>query len=320
MRSGPASPVTAPPSPQHAPLMGPTEWLLLIILSVLWGGSFLFAKIAVTHVPPLVVVWLRVSIAAAILLALLPAFGVKLPRDGRFWRDVAVMGMLNNVIPFTLIFWGQQEIGASLAGILNATTPFFTVLLAHLLTRDERITGAKLAGLLIGITGVVAMIGPDALNGLAGMGLAAALAQLAMLGAAFSYGCANIFGRRFRDRPPMALAAGQISLSALIVTPVILATQAPWTLPVPPAEAIAAITALAVASTALAYVIFFRILGKAGATNMALVTFLVPASAILLGVLILGESLAPRHLLGVLAIVCGLAAIDGRVLRRIGLR
>lgn len=303
-----------------APLMGPTEWLLLIALSVLWGGSFLFAKIAVTHVPPLVVVWLRVCIAAAILLALLPAFGVKLPRDGRFWRDVAIMGMLNNVIPFTLIFWGQQEIGASLAGILNATTPFFTVLLAHALTRDERITGAKLAGLLIGIAGVAAMIGPDALKGLGGAGLAATLAQLAMLGAAFSYGCANIFGRRFRDRPPMALAAGQLSLSALIVTPVILATQAPWTLPVPPAEAIAAIVALAVASTALAYVIFFRILGKAGATNMALVTFLVPASAILLGVLILGESLAPRHLLGVLAIVCGLAAIDGRVLRRIGLR
>ena len=298
-----------------APLMGPTEWLLLIILSVLWGGSFLFAKIAVTHVPPLVVVWLRVSIAAAILLALLPAFGVKLPRDGRFWRDVAVMGVLNNVLPFTLIFWGQQEIGASLAGILNATTPFFTVLLAHLLTRDERITGAKLAGLVIGIAGVAAMIGPDALNGLAGMGLAAVLAQLAMLGAAFSYGCANIFGRRFRDRPPMALAAGQLSLSALIVTPVILATQAPWTLPVPPPEAIAAIAALAVASTALAYVIFFRILGKAGATNMALVTFLVPASAILLGVLILGESLAPRHLLGLFAIACGLAAIDGRALR-----
>ena len=303
-----------------APLMGPTEWLLLIILSMLWGGSFLFAKIAVTHVPPLVVVWLRVSIAAAILLALLPAFGVKLPRDGRFWRDVAVMGVLNNVLPFTLIFWGQQEIGASLAGILNATTPFFTVLLAHLLTRDERITGAKLAGLVIGIAGVAAMIGPDALNGLAGMGLAAALAQLAMLGAAFSYGCANIFGRRFRDRPPMALAAGQLSMSALIVTPVILATQAPWTLPVPPPEAIAAIAALAVASTALAYVIFFRILGKAGATNMALVTFLVPASAILLGVLILGESLAPRHLLGLLAIACGLAAIDGRALRWIGLR
>jgi len=303
-----------------APLMGPTEWLLLIILSVLWGGSFLFAKIAVTHVPPLVVVWLRVSIAAAILLALLPAFGVKLPRDGRFWRDVAVMGVLNNVLPFTLIFWGQQEIGASLAGILNATTPFFTVLLAHLLTRDERITGAKLAGLVIGIAGVAAMIGPDALNGLAGMGLAATLAQLAMLGAAFSYGCANIFGRRFRDRPPMALAAGQLTMSALIVTPVILATQAPWTRPVPPPEAIAAIAALAVASTALAYVIFFRILGKAGATNMALVTFLVPASAILLGVLILGESLAPRHLLGLLAIACGLAAIDGRALRWIGLR
>jgi drug/metabolite transporter (DMT)-like permease len=303
-----------------APLMGPTEWLLLIILSVLWGGSFLFAKIAVTHVPPLVVVWLRVSIAAAILLALLPAFGVKLPRDGRFWRDVAVMGVLNNVLPFTLIFWGQQEIGASLAGILNATTPFFTVLLAHLLTRDERITGAKLAGLVIGIAGVAAMIGPDALNGLAGMGLAATLAQLAMLGAAFSYGCANIFGRRFRDRPPMALAAGQLTMSALIVTPVILAPQAPWTLPVPPPEAIAAIAALAVASTALAYVIFFRILGKAGATNMALVTFLVPASAILLGVLILGESLAPRHLLGLLAIACGLAAIDGRALRWIGLR
>ena len=150
--------------------------------------------------PPVWSALATLDAVGAILLALLPAFGVKLPRDGRFWRDVAIMGMLNNVIPFTLIFWGQQEIGASLAGILNATTPFFTVLLAHLLTRDERITGAKLAGLLIGIAGVAAMIGPDALEGLGGAGLAAALAQLAMLGAAFSYGCANIFGRRFRDR------------------------------------------------------------------------------------------------------------------------
>ncbi|RKQ68732.1 DMT family transporter [Oceanibaculum indicum] len=303
-----------------APLMGPTEWLLLVVLSVLWGGSFLFAKIAVTHVPPLVVVWLRVCIAAAILLALLPAFGVRLPRDGRFWREVAVMGMLNNVAPFALIFWGQQEIGASLAGILNATTPFFTVLLAHLLTRDERITGAKLAGLLIGLAGVVAMIGPDALASLGGAGLGTTLAQLAIVGAAFSYGCANIFGRRFRDRPPMALACGQLSMSALILTPIILTFQAPWSLPVPPAEAIAAIAALALASTALAYVIFFRILAKAGATNVALVTFLVPASAILLGALVLGERLAPMQMLGLAGILCGLAAIDGRVWRWTGLR
>lgn len=303
-----------------APLMGPTEWLLLIALSVLWGGSFLFAKIAVTHVPPMVVVWVRVCIAAAILLALLPVFGVRLPRDGRFWREVAVMGMLNNVAPFALIFWGQQKIGASLAGILNATTPFFTVLLAHALTRDERITGAKLAGLLIGLAGVAVMIGPDALASLGGSGLDTTLAQIAIVGASFSYGCANIFGRRFRDRPPMALACGQLSMSALILTPVILTLQAPWTLPVPPAEAVTAIVALAVASTALAYVIFFRILTKAGATNVALVTFLVPASAILLGALVLGERLAPMQMLGLASILCGLAAIDGRLWRRITLR
>ena len=309
-----------PSSSPTAPLMGKAEWALLILLSVLWGGSFLFAKIAVTHVPPLVVVWLRVTLAAAILLAVLPLFGVAIPRDGRFWRDVAIMGILNNLIPFTLIFWGQQEIGASLAGILNATTPLFTVLLAHFLTRDERMTGAKLAGIAIGIAGVTVMIGPDALKGLTGAGLAATLAQLAMLGAALSYGCANIFGRRFKARPPMAIAAGQLTMSTLIITPIVLATQAPWTLPMPPLAAICAIIALAVLSTALGYVIFFRILNRAGATNMALVTFLVPPSAILLGVLILGESLALRHLLGLFAIACGLAAIDGRALRWIGVR
>ncbi|WP_232314840.1 DMT family transporter [Oceanibaculum pacificum] len=306
-------------SPDPAPLMGPVEWLLLFTLSVLWGGSFLFAKMAVTHVPPLVVVWARVLIAASLLLALLPAFGVKLPRDGRFWRDVAIMGVLNNVIPFALIFWGQVHIGAGLASILNATVPFFTVLLAHLLTGDERLSGGKLVGLAIGIAGVTAMIGPDALEGLGG----ATLAQFAILGAALSYGFANIFGRRFKARPPMALAAGQLSMSTLILTPVILATQVPWgflgALAMPPMQAVGAILALAVLSTALAYVIFFRILGKAGATNIALVTFLVPASGVLLGALVLGERLEARQLLGLAAILCGLAAIDGRLLRRLGL-
>jgi drug/metabolite transporter (DMT)-like permease len=293
--------------------MGATEWALLLTLSLLWGGSFFFARIAVAEVPPLTLVLLRVGIAAAALHLVVRASGLTMAVGLPVWAAFFAMGFLNNLIPFSLIFWGQQRIGAGLAAILNATTPLFTVIVAHLLTRDEKATGARLAGVVVGLCGVAVMMGPDAVGGL-GFGL---LAQLACIGAAVSYAFAGIFGRRFKGLPPLVTACGQVSATTVMMLPLSLAIDGSHALPSPSLQAILAILALALFSTALAYVIFFRILGTAGATNLLLVTFLIPVSAILLGVAFLGEALLPRHLIGMAAIGVGLACIDGRLVSRL---
>jgi len=293
-----------------SPTMSAADWLLLVTLSILWGGSFFFTKIAVLELPPLTVALGRVAIAAAILIALARMTGVTLPDRMAAWRPYLLMGLLNNAVPFGLIFWGQTHIPSGLAAILNATTPLFTVLVAHWATADEKLTPARLAGVAAGLAGVVVMIGPDLLSELG----ANVLGQLAVLLAAVSYAFAGVFGRRFRGEPPLRVAAGQLAGSTLLLAPVVILLDWPWTLAPPSATAIAALLALAALSTALAYLIFFRILARAGATNVALVTFLIPVSAILLGTLLLGEQIEPRHLAGMAAIAVGLAAIDGRLM------
>jgi len=292
--------------------MSALAWSLLVALSVLWGGSFFFVGVAVAEVPPLTLVALRVGIAAALLAAALPAMGVAFPRGGRAWGAIAVMALLNNAIPFTLIVVAQQALPSGLAAILNATTPLWGVLVAHALTREERARPGKVAGVALGFAGVAAMMGPAIL---AGAGAAGA-ATLAMLAGTLSYAFAGVWGRRFRaiGVAPMQAAFGQVAASSLMMVPLALALERPWTLPVPSGAAVAAVIGLAALSTALAYVLYFRILALAGAVNLLLVTFLIPVSAILLGTLVLGEALEPRHLLGMALIGAGLAAIDGRPL------
>lgn len=298
--------------------MTPLEWGMLLILSVVWGGSFFFNRVAVQELPVFTVVVSRVALAAIILTAILRLRGERLPRSGRVWAAFFGMGFLNNAVPFLLIVWGQQFIASGVASILNASTPLFTVLFAHFLTTDEKLSGGRLAGVLIGFAGVAVMIGPDAFRAL-GSNLAA---QLACLGAAVSYAFAGIFGRRFRAMgvTPITTAAGQVIASSTMLLPVMLVVDRPWTLPLPSVAALAALVALAAVSTAFAYVLFFRILSTAGATNIVLVTFLVPVSAILLGVAFLGERLRPEHLAGMALIGAGLAAIDGRLWRRLNPR
>lgn len=294
--------------------MNKAEWAMLMVLSGLWGGSFFFIGVAVRDLPPLTIVVLRVGLAALILNAALPLIGERLPLDRRVWLAFIGMGLLNNVLPFSLLVWGQTHIASGLASILNATTPLFGVVVAHLLTADERMTGNKLAGVLVGFLGTVVMVGPSALGGV-GIDV---VAQLACLAAALSYAFAGVFGRRFKAMgvAPIATAAGQVTVSAIMLMPVALLVDRPWALPMPGAATLGAILALAIMSTALAYILYFRILAGAGATNLLLVTFLLPVSALLLGALFLGESPAPRHLAGMALIGLGLAAIDGRLLRR----
>lgn len=302
-------------APNHRP-MGLTDWSLLVALSILWGGSFFFVGIAVRELPPLTIVAMRVALAALALGGLLRILGLPMPRDRRTWGAFFGMGALNNLIPFCLIVWGQTQISSGVASVLNATTPLFGVVVAHVLTRDEKMTGNRLAGVLIGFAGVAVMIGPVALVGL-GSGL---LPQLAVLGAALSYSFAGVFGRRFKSMgvSPLVAATGQVTASTLMLMPVALLADRPWTLPPPSAAAWGAIVGIALLSTALAYVIFFRVLASAGATNLMLVTFLIPASAILLGSLFLGESLAVRQGAGMALIAGGLIAIDGRLFARLG--
>jgi drug/metabolite transporter (DMT)-like permease len=264
--------------------MRPINWLQLVLLSILWGGSFYCVAVAVAELPPLTVVLARVGLAAIVMVILVHVAGDRLPTRLSDWKLLAGMGLLNNAIPFTVISWGQVHIDSGLASILNATTPFFTVLLAHVLTRDERITPAKLLGVLIGLAGVVALIGPATLSGLGVDGLA----QGAVL--------------------------GMLIASTVMLFPVTLMVD-PSVTALPSMKTLAAIIFMAVFSTGLAYILYFRILRVAGATNVLLVTFLVPVSALTLGILILDEALTWSAMLGMALIFAGLAAVDGRIFK-----
>ena len=292
--------------------MGTKEWLMIVILSIIWGGSFFFVGVAVKEMPPLTIVWCRVGLAAIILLGFAVLTGRKIPSTLSFWGPIFIMGVLNNLIPFILIVWGQTHIESSLASILNATMPIFSVILAHLMTRDERLTVNRTVGILLGWIGVTVLIGVESLQGF-GVHI---LGQLAILGAAVSYSFAAIFGRRFQQIDPIAVATGMICASAIMMTPLALIIDKPWTLD-PGAGTWAALLGLAALSTSVAYILYFRILATAGATNISLVTFLIPVSAIFLGVVALGERPGWNAFAGMVLIFLGLAAIDGRLVSQI---
>jgi len=252
---------TPPTKPQAQRPMTALEWGMLLALATVWGGSFFFNEVALRELPVFTVVVGRVALAAIVLLAVLRLRAERLPRGGRIWAAFACMGLMNNALPFSLIVWGQQHIASGVASILNAATPLFTVLLAHVLTRDERMTGGKIAGVLIGFAGVAVMIGAGALRDL-GVHVAA---QVMCLAAAMSYALAGIYGRRFRAMgvSAMGTATGQLIASSLILLPLMLIIDRPWTLPAPGLAATGALIGLATLSTALAYTLYFRILATA---------------------------------------------------------
>ena len=296
--------------------MNARVWAMLILLSMLWGGSFFFVGVVVTDLPPLTIVALRVGIAAITLWIIALMIGLRPPKELRVWGAFLGMGLLNNVVPFALIVWGQTQIASGLASILNAATPIFAVVVAGILLPDERVTPLKLVGVGIGFVGVVVMIGLPALSGGGSF-----IAQLAIIAAALSYAFAGVYGRRFKamEINPIITAAGQVTASTIVLTPVALMVDGPLDVVAMSGDALAAIAGLAVLSTAVAYVLYFKILELAGATNVLLVTLLVPISAILLGSLFLNESLEVIHFVGMLLIAIGLSAIDGRLWRRIKL-
>ncbi len=303
-------PAAAAMTPAVHRSMTATEWGLLLLLCTVWGGSYFYNGIAIRAVPPFSIVAFRVTLGAALLYLVVRLSGQAMPRDGATWRAFFVMAIANNVIPFSLIAWAQGQVPSGFAAILNATTPIFAVLLANVLTTDERMTPGRLAGVIIGFAGVAVLIGPDALAGATDD----LLADAALLLASVFYAVSPIYGRRFSRQGirPMVAATGQFCAATVVMVPLALAFDAPWRLPAPGLPVWAALVALGVVSTAFAYVIYYRVLATAGAVNLILVTFLVPISAILLGALFLGERLALADFLGMAIIGLGLAAIDGR--------
>ncbi|WP_299372680.1 DMT family transporter [uncultured Kiloniella sp.] len=292
--------------------MGAREWLMLIILSILWGGSFFFVGVAVSELPPFTIVTFRVGLAAIALWTVIFALKMPVPKTIKAWSALLAMGILNNVIPFTLIVWGQIYIPSGLASILNATTPLFGVIVATLFLPDEKATILKALGVIVGFFGVVLMFGlPDHNQNL--------LAQLAILGATLSYAFAGVFGRRFKTMAinPIVTAAGQVTGATFLLFPITYAIEGMPSLPAISNETWASLVALALLSTAVAYILYFKILERAGATNLLLVTLLVPVSAILLGALFLDEKLDVTHFIGMAFIAIGLSAIDGRLWRKL---
>jgi drug/metabolite transporter (DMT)-like permease len=303
------------PSYRHGMIrtvMNRSDWATLLALAGIWGGAFFCISVAVQSVPPLTYVWLRLTIAAAGLWLFLAWRGQKAGLPRSIWGAMLVLALLNNIIPFILFGWGQTPIASGMASILNATTPIWGVIVAHVFTNDERMTPRKIAGVLLGFGGVALMIGPDLLGSIGNN----VLAQLACVTAALLYALAGVWARRFKRLgvSPMSVTTGQLTASALVMLPVALVLDRPWEQAVPPLGALGAILVLAVVCSAYAYILYFRLIDSAGATNALLVTLLVPPVAILMGALMLGEIIEARDVAGLGLIALGLAAIDGRLL------
>lgn len=284
-------------------------WALLVLLSVLWGGAFFFAGVAVQEIPPLTVVFFRVAIAALVLLPLFWAFGHTLPRSLAGWLPFLGMGLFNNVLPFGFIFFGQTFITVGLSSIINAMTPLFTVMVMASF-REEALTLNRVTGVVLGVIGVAVLRGIEGpIDGRQTIGIALCLAG------ALSYGLAGLWGRRhLAGVAPLKSATCQLMCSTAIIGVVVALIDQPWQMAMPSQTAMLSVLALAVAGTALAYIVFFQILVRAGASNVMLVTLLIPVTAVLLGAVFLGEAIRAKEIAGALIIAVGLLFLDGRVI------
>ncbi|MEY4270832.1 MAG: hypothetical protein RLZZ58_2048 [Pseudomonadota bacterium] len=290
------------------------DWAVLALLALIWGGSFLLIEIGLTGFPPVTLVALRMALAVPLMLVFVRWGGHIIPRDRTSWLHLSVLGFLNVALPMALFFWAQTRIESGLASILNATVPLWGVLVAHLATQDERATLPRIFGVLLGFAGIVVMVGVSALGGLTD-GL---VAQLTCLFATFCFALAPVYARLrpFAHMPAATIATGQTITSAVMLLAASLAIDRPWTLPTPGMGAFAALLALAFLSTSFAYILYFRLIARAGASNAMLIALVMPVVAIALGVIFLGETLTANQIAGALLIALGLVAIDGRLFAR----
>ncbi len=285
------------------------SWALLFALAILWSASFIFIKIAGAEIPAFTLVLVRVAMAALVLHAIVLATARRYPKQPAMLFRYAIMGLINNVVPFVLIVYATARLGAGTASILNATAPIFALVIAHFATADERMTPARTAGILLGFGGVAALAGPQASAGLTGDLWAVG----AMLVACFFYGLSAIYGRGFAGIDATMSATCQLTASTLLL-PLAVVIDRPWVLASPGWAAILSTVALAVLSTALAYILYYALIARAGATNTILVTLLIPVGGVFLGWAVLDEVLAAGEAAGMLLIGLGLVVVDGRAL------
>jgi drug/metabolite transporter (DMT)-like permease len=296
-------------------MMSARNWGLLLLLALLWGSSFFFYKVLVAALPPVTVVLGRVALAAIAMNLWLLAQGQTMPTSVSLWLRFLLLGFLNCSLPFVLIAWGELRISSGLASILNATTPIFMVAVAHWGTDDEKLSVGKAVGIVLGILGVIVLVGPGALGGGGTM-----LAEFAVIVASCSYGFGGVYSRRFKDLSPLQAATGQMTGATIPLIPLSLLIDHPWTLIIPHLEVWAAWLAIALINTALAYVVYYRMVANVGVTYISLVTLLIPVIALLLGTAFLNESVTLQSLAGMAIIALGLTAIDGRIWARLGSR
>jgi drug/metabolite transporter (DMT)-like permease len=288
-----------PPKPTYT-----LELALLIALATLWGASYSFIKIGIESIPPISLIAGRTLIAGAILLVVIRMRGIALPTDIALWRRFFVQACLNSVVPFTLIAWAERSVDAGLATILNSTSPIFTFLLTTAITRHERASGRKLFGVAAGLAGTCLIVGTQALDGL-GQTLAA---QLAIVAATVCYAGAAIFGRTFRTIDPILPAAGSLICGTAFLVPLSLAVDRPWTL-APSTGSILALLGLATFSTALAFVIYFRLVHTLGSIGTTAQAYLRVPIGVAISVLLLGESLTTTASVGLVCVIAGVIAM-----------
>lgn len=291
------------------------HWLLLSTLALIWGTGFLFTRIAVRDFPPATLIALRSLSSAMILYALLRHRRIPVPeRTWIAWRPFALLGLIGVALPFTLNAWGLTRIESGLAGILTATVPLFTVIVAHLATTDERLSPAVALGIAVGLCGVVTILGFDMASLVQGSGLA----KLAILASSALYGVVGVYGRSMRGTPPLVIAWGQMSVATVLLVPLVI-LERPWSSMTPTVDGTLSLAALTL-STVVAYIIYFRLLAVAGAVSTSLVAYIIPVIAVILGVIILDEHLESRLFAGMALILAAMSLIDGRLLRVVASR
>lgn len=295
------------------------NFLWILLLAAIWGPSFLFIKVAVQEIPPVTLVAARVALASFTLFLIVRAQGRRLPPWGRVWRHFAFMGLFAHALPFVLFSWGEMHVDSALASILNGTTPLFTVILAHFLVADDRMTPLKLAGTLLGLAGLVALVVPSLLAGIQ----AETWGLLGMAVAAVCYAITIIYSRQhLRGLPPLVAPTAQLMMAAIFLLPVSLVLDKPFTLALPGWPALGGLLGLSLWGTAVAFAVYYHILEKMNATDLAMVTYLIPIFGIALGVIVLGETLSWNVYLGCALILLGVMTVNGvfqfrwRALRR----
>ncbi len=292
--------------------MGGAEWALLCLHAMLWGSAYFFIAVVNRELPLFTIASLRLVPAVLLITAMVLIAGHRYPARLRDWGPFVVLSLLNNYIPFCLIVWAQYQVTGGMAAVFCATTPLFGLFLAHVLTHDEKLSSNRLAGVLIGIAGVVVLALPDLTAG----SPASLLAKAALLGAALLYALGGIYARRLVGYPPLVISGAHMTMTLIISLPLMLIVERPWTLPMPSLPVVGAVIGTGIFASALASTIYFTLIKRAGATNALLVTLLLPLTPMLLGYFLLGERMSERELLGAGVIALALLVIDGRLVRR----